>query len=282
MPTPAGIWRPTEIRYFIESWDTGTEVALVATDAGNGYIKALGNRGGEHCLACEWVGTNLARWFGLPTFDFTLIEVTDVDEIPFKSGAAAQPGPAFITRAESGEPWSGKAVQLGKVVNPRDVSRLIVFDTWVLNCDRYAPNKRRKPNYNNVFLSAEAPEGRLVLKAMDHTHVFTCGRDITPRVADIDHVKDEDCYGCFPEFRKLIQLEAFREALDDLASLDRLVVEEVVRSIPAEWGVSEKARQALVKLIEERARYLSSNRTGIMGMHLLQQGLDLPESGEGS
>ena len=107
VPAPAG-WQPTEILRFIRNFDTGTEAVLVLTDAGEGYLKARGNVGGEHCLACEWVATHLARWFKLPTFDYALIEVTDLDEIPLFRGGHAQPGPAFITRAESGEPWSGK------------------------------------------------------------------------------------------------------------------------------------------------------------------------------
>ena len=92
----------------------------------------MGNVGGDHCLACEWVASHLAGWFKLPTFDFALFEVTDLDEIPLFRGGSAQAGPAFITRAESGEPWSGEGAQLNKLINPLDISRLVVFDTWVL------------------------------------------------------------------------------------------------------------------------------------------------------
>jgi len=136
-------WQPTEILRFIRNFDPGAGAVLVLTDAGESYLKARGNVGGEHCLACEWVATHLARWFKLPTFDFALLEVTDLDEIPFYRGGHAQPGPAFITRAESGEPWSGKGTQLDRLINPQDISRLVVFDTWVLNCDRFAPNGQR-------------------------------------------------------------------------------------------------------------------------------------------
>ena len=43
------------------------------TDAGKGYLKALGGPEGPHTLACEWVATQLARWFGLSTFDFAIL-----------------------------------------------------------------------------------------------------------------------------------------------------------------------------------------------------------------
>jgi hypothetical protein len=236
--------------------------------------------GGEHCLACEWVATHLARWFKLATFDFALIEVTDLDEIPLFGGGHAQPGPAFITRAEAGEPWSGKGTALNRLINPQDISRLVVFDTWVLNCDRHAPHVQRKPNYNNVFLSEEAPDGHLLLKAMDHTHAFNCGRDLTPRIAHLDRIRDPNGYGLFPGFRGRLDRDAFHHAINDLALLPRPFVEEIVRSVPPAWDVSQDTRRALIELIFQRALYLAQNRTGIMGLLLYQGQLNLPAEGE--
>jgi hypothetical protein len=139
----------------------------VETDQGEGYLKAIGNPGGEHCIACEYVGTQLARWFCLPTFDFALVNVSDVDMLPFSKGGNAKPGPAFITRKERGQPWGGSERELKKLINPNDLTRLVIFDTLTLNWDRYsidAPGKRRI-NRDNVFLSQEGPPGKLVLKA---------------------------------------------------------------------------------------------------------------------
>src|SRR5437867_1606779 len=108
-------WQPTTIKRFIKGFPTAACTVLVETDKGKGYLKALGGPEGPHTLACEWVATQLARWFGLATFDFALIPVTDVDDLPFSKGGKAQVGPAFITRAESGEPWSGLARQLERL-----------------------------------------------------------------------------------------------------------------------------------------------------------------------
>lgn len=273
-------WRPREIRRFIKSLPTGAGTVIVLTDAGEGYLKAMGNPGGEHCLACELVATELARWFGLPTFDYALVEVTELDEFPFAKGGKARPGPAFITRSEMGETWSGKKLQLDRLVNPGAISRLVVFDTWVLNCDRHAPNRERRPNYNNVFLSGEAPPGRLLLKAMDHTHAFDCGRDLSRRIAYIDRVRDRRVFGLFPAFRELVDQDDFQAAISELAHVSRPIVEGIVRSIPAEWDVSPEVREALTHLIVERARYLATDCTSIMGMGLNQSLLDLPIDGE--
>lgn len=79
--------------------------AEIMTDAGRSYIKAMGNPEGPHALACEYVGTQLARWFGLRTFDFALMNLEEIDEIPLDKGRLAMPGPAFVSRAEQGATW---------------------------------------------------------------------------------------------------------------------------------------------------------------------------------
>ena len=63
-------WLPTTILRADVPYNTATETVRVNTDAGTAFLKAMGNRGGPHLLASEFVGTHLARWFGLPTFDF--------------------------------------------------------------------------------------------------------------------------------------------------------------------------------------------------------------------
>jgi len=182
--------QPRIIRRVIRQWPTATRTVLVDTDQGEGYLKAIGgDPTGPHTLACEWVGTQLARWIGLRTFDFALIKVTEEDEIPLAGGDLAIPGVGFITRAERGAPWGGKVSELRRLANPEDIIRLVVFDTWTLNCDRYFPPRR--PNRDNVFLSREgAPPKQFILKAIDHTHCFTCGRELSRRVSNIAHIKD--------------------------------------------------------------------------------------------
>jgi hypothetical protein len=263
MATPkAQLWIPTRIRRFVKAIKSSACTAQVETDAGPGYLKALGGPEGPHTLACDWIATHLAKWFGLSTFDCAIIEVTAEDEIPFHNGAVAQPGPAFITRAESGEPWSGKKRQLKRLINPQDISRLVVFDTWTLNCDRYGPReegKMGKPriNRNNVFLSEEAPEGHFMLKAMDHTHCFTCGRELSRQLRNIDRIRDPRIFGLFPEFRPLLDRVQVEQAAKDLRTLDKAEVVRIIHSIPKEWRVTSEAMNALVDLVVGRASYVA-------------------------
>jgi hypothetical protein len=188
-------WSPTTFLRFEEAYNTSMGAARIITDAGPAYIKALGNRQGPHPLACEWVATHLAKWFGLPTFEVALLQVdADVDEIPFHRGGRAATGTAFVARAMAGHTWGGSDDELEKLVNPEAVSHLVVFDTWTRNCDRHPPDlTKRRPNYDNVFLEELAGDasGSLRLIAMDHTHCFTCGRDLNRRLRNIDRVKDQ-------------------------------------------------------------------------------------------
>lgn len=206
-------------------------------------------------MACELVGTQLARWFGLPTLDWSILELTGEDEIPLKRGPA-KPGPAFVTRAVHRVDWGGKADELDRVENSDAISMLVVFDTWTLNCDRHCDF--RPANYDNVFLSGEgASRGHLKMLAADHTHCFTCGQDLTGRLATINRVKDDRVYGLYPAFRTFLDRDVIKLAASRLLQADEPTVRQFVDMIPSRWEVSHNARKALVELVCGRARHLA-------------------------
>lgn len=63
----------------------------------------------------------------------------------------------------------------------------------------------RKPKYDNVFLSdRDGIVGKHRLLAIDHTHCFTNGREITPRIGTIQQTKDRHVYGLFDQFRPFL------------------------------------------------------------------------------
>lgn len=92
------------------SVDTSTGATEVTTDAGRAYIKPMGNRQGPHVLATDWVGTHLAKWFGLKTFDIAILMLDEGDVFDLPRGAKAEPGPAFASRAIAGDPWGRRDV----------------------------------------------------------------------------------------------------------------------------------------------------------------------------
>ena len=267
-------WNPTTFRRFVKAVETSTGPAEIVTDAGPGFIKALGNEEGPHALACEWIGTKLAAWFGLLTFELALMDVEPIDEIPLGHGRRAEAGPAIVSRRERGHPWGGSADELNLIDNTQDVARLVVFDTWILNADRHPPDAAsRRPNYDNVFLSEEdaGPE-RFLLKAIDHTHCLTGGRSIGADANRIDRVKDGRAYGLFPPFRPLITRKRVRSAAKRLCHLDVERVEAIIDSVPRSWEVSPPARRALLQLVCRRAAFVADNIERTLASECYPQG----------
>lgn len=255
-------WQPQSVLFTLRTYSTATETVFVQTDAGPAYLKALGNRGGSHLLAAEWVAGHLARWLGLPTFDFAIIQVDETNEVHLGGGKLADPGPAFITREMSGEVWGGGADGLKNLSNPEDLGRLVLFDTWTRNWDRYLPEADKvRMNLNNVFFSYEGQvPGKKRLIAMDHTHCFNWGNGLNARLGRIDMVKDDRIYGLFPDFVPFVKSTELRPAweldIERLSTLDRAWVASIVQSIPAAWAVDAATCEALTELICQRASYL--------------------------
>lgn len=252
------VWQPTRLVRVIESYDTSMGTTKIKTDATLAYIKALGNRQGPHALASELVASALAEWFGLSVPEFAVFPLAAEACFDLPRGNRAQPGPAFVSRHTPGRTWGGSAGELRDLENPTDVTRLVVFDTWVRNCDRHPPNlDTRKPNYANVYLADTDRPGRSRLVAIDHTHCFDCGRDLSERLAHIDRVRDEATYGLFPAFRGYLDFGELAWCKAMLRGVTREEVEAVVARIPAEWEVDDRARAALVNQVHGRAGFVA-------------------------
>ncbi len=255
-------WQPTRLLQVAGSVDTSTGTTEVSTDAGRAYIKPMGNRQGPHVLATDWVGTHLAKWFGLNTFEIAILTLDADDAFPLPRGYTAQPGPAFAARALPGEPWGQSGLQLNVLVNPEDISRLVVFDTWTLNCDRHHHElTARKPNPDNVYLSSEGVEaGKRRLIAMDHGLCFIrSGDDLTPKLANIGKVQDDNIYGLFPEFRERLRQSTIDDCASRLREMDKSTADAVIESVPGEWDVSTETRNAWSELICRRAPFVADN-----------------------
>jgi len=246
-------------------------VARVVTDSGPAYLKAINNPQGPHVLACDWIGTQLAARIGLQTFDVAVLNLVEGDEIPI-GNTFAQIGPCFVTRDEKGEPVGGENV-LASVINPEHIPLLVVFDTWVRNCDRYGPGLGQgghdRARLDNLFLSSEAaPPGQFVIKAIDHGDILTCGRELTPRLAHIDFVRDELLYGFFPIFTRYVTSEQILRAAEILQGARSEMWLEILDSVPNEWQLSNEARGAIDRFLLERARFLVNNLEHIVNDYL--------------
>jgi hypothetical protein len=249
-------WNPNTITRAVKGFTTATRTVRVDTDLGEGFLKALGNPEGPHALACELVGSLCADWLGLKTFDFALIRVTDPDEVSLMGERWAQPGPAFISRAEDmGFTWGGDAQTISAVVNRGDLSRLVVLDSWLRNCDRHAPDGRRI-NRKNVFLMQRTqPQRQLELIAMDFTHAFTCGNELDRRLGYIEKIRDEAVFGLFDEFKAHLSREVVIETAARLMAFDSNLAELFISRVPTEWSVDGPIRSVWKRFLVDRAHF---------------------------
>ncbi len=79
-------WPPTRIIRVIRGLETSTGPLHVRTDAGRAYVKTLGNPEGPDALVSECLGTRLAQWLGLPTFDVAVVDYPDELEVKLPKG----------------------------------------------------------------------------------------------------------------------------------------------------------------------------------------------------
>jgi hypothetical protein len=259
MPFRAEHFRPTSINRFIKNLPTGASVVVVQTDSGPAYLKGLGNESGPHALACELVGSLAAHWLGLPTLDFAIVQVTDLDELPLFKGGQVEPGPAFVSAQVQGYAWGGDDASLSRVVNQPDLTRLMILDTWILNCDRYSvTNGKIRQNRDNVFFMKEDASTHQRLIAIDHTHAFTCGADLSAKINTLDRIQDPQRYGVFPQFAPLWDLAAASDALTRLAGMTIGTARGFIGQIPIEWEVAELVRERWADFLTRRAHWLSA------------------------
>src|ERR1035437_1899083 len=256
--SPSSSWRPSLIRRLVDIKQTGTEVVEVVTNDGPGFVKFLGNPGGHHVLASEFVGTRLAGARGLPVLDWHVFEYDGVPEIRLATGGMAQPGSAWSTRKVEGFVWSGDADDLGVLENPTDIAKLVLFDQWTLNCDRYRPAPRPRQNLNNVFFSRENTSGgKLRLLAMDHTHLLPCGGELRANLASLQRVRDETAYGLFPGFKDIVRREDAIAAVAAMESVADGEIRTIVQEIQRDWQVDDNVREALIDFLLQRRIWLA-------------------------
>jgi HipA-like kinase len=256
-------WQPVEVLQTLPTViPSSTRPSRVVTDVGPGYLKMPTTAEGPSALVSELIGTQLAEWLGLPVFDYAVVRVAEADVNPDSNDT--QSVPAFVTREEPGNPWQGSVKELRLVENTADFSRIVVFDTWVGNIDRYSSpvlRGERKVHRNdlNVFMSDDAPAGRFTLKAYDHTHCQFNRIAASPQIDLERKIRDSDVYGCFPEFRKFLDREVVRLAMSRLSEMNEETARMVVESVPNEWITDRSARDRLITYILHRSVFVAKN-----------------------
>ena len=266
-------WQPDHVERVIETFDTSTRVAKVATDAGTGFLKGMGNPAGNIALASELVAGELAACIGLRVPEFAVVNVTDLD-IPMQGHGPVHRGPAFISRTIDGFPSDGTDAFVSRLDRPGDIAKLVLFDSWTRNADRYPPiDAWGEPNRDNLFFTAIAR--RFGIVALDHSHAFVEG-DLETEIGLQAVREDARVYGLFPEFCPYVAEGDVLAAAHQIGHIDAALVREIVGSIPMAWGPSAGARLAWVDTILARAAVVSQSLPDLL---LQQMRLDLGRGG---
>lgn len=261
-------WQPQVIERVVKIHQTNMKPAEVMTDAGAAYVKYLGGcNAGPHPLACEWIGSNLSRWFGLPTPDFALLELDDLSvELLQEADVKIEPGTAFMSRKlEQATNWDGLKESLENVENVAIIPALVLFDMWTLNWDRCPPDDRRENLDNLLIVGDKTRKRKSLLVPIDYGQCFVKNSEITSNCAIINRVKDEQVYGLFEAFRPYMLPELIAQAAGKLQEVDETEIRRLAEQIPKEWKVDASARDALIQLICSRAAYLADD-----GLELLK------------
>lgn len=242
--------QPTEILAEIQSFGSSTRPARVLTDVGEGFIKGVGNPAGEIALVSELIAAELGTWFGLKIPPFAIVQQCQI-EIPMVSHHRSIQPPMFFSSAVEGMPRDGSDIFLRRLTDKQDVARLIVFDTWIRNLDRYGNGDVNSDN----LLYGTAQKGRSYdLVPIDHSH---CLAEISlDELTDEDVVNDPNIYGFFPEFSDFVTPSSVAVAVNDLSQLSADFVAQCVNSIPPQWGVAQSDAQNLADFICRRANFV--------------------------
>ncbi|GAK70373.1 hypothetical protein RRU01S_11_00260 [Agrobacterium rubi TR3 = NBRC 13261] len=241
-------WQPTRIERVNDVLNTSTKPLLVVTDIGLALLKYIGNAQGEDALVAELLAAELAAMVGLRTPDFAVERIPEIaTRDPF---ITAKSGPAFFSRWEPATTLSPNSQLLRNLRDPRDIARLVVFDTWVRNKDRFSDDiPGGVTNYDNILIIPDKQKSKLLV--IDHSHAFaetTLEGEINAGWAN-----EELVYGLFNEFAPMLRRRDVESAINVVCSLAPSDIRDVCRSSPAEWGFSTRLADTLAELLVERA-----------------------------
>lgn len=248
-------WRPKKLIRIVKVLNTSTKPALVDTDQGLGLLKYLGNPQGTDALIAEKLAADLAQNLLIPAPCHSLITVDQYDLTEY--GTQIDPGSAFISKwMNPATTFSPESAMLGQLRETGFVSRLVVFDTWIKNTDRFSPAPgSSEPNYDNLlFVPDKQKVNALVI---DHTHAFvetTFEDEITLE----DWWSDETVLGIFPNLATLLDQSKVLKEIEAVNDFCANGLKEVIECIPRDWHLSQAARSALNENLTKRAEHLAS------------------------
>lgn len=213
------------------------------------------------CLVCEYVISLLSAAFRICTPRCGIVKLDRLQARMFGQPTVIE-GSAFVSEEVAAGQWNGDGRDLSTIKNLDEISRLIVFDTWVLNRDRFCPSGRPvginngpHQNFANVLVAGKRGQRRRMY-AIDHGHAITYGEPIDVSIIADPKIKDSEVLGLFPGFREHVSLESLEQAVEDLKHIDPNLIAKVINLIPADWEFAESQRGFLADFLLLRAQFV--------------------------
>lgn len=244
-------WQPSRIERVNTVLNTSTKPLLVVTDQGTALLKYMGNRAGLDALVTELLAAELANTIGLRTPDFALLSIPEIETSdPLVS---VQSGPAFLSRWEQAQSLSPNSHLLANLRTKSDVARLVVFDTWIRNKDRFSDDANGGVlNYDNILFRADIRKTQLLV--IDHSHAFA-ETSLEDEINE-NWATEQIVYGMFNEFAAILTRRDVKSALDTLCGVAADELGEICLSPPREWGFSAGLANQLAALLIRRANLM--------------------------
>lgn len=253
-------WRPSKVLFVRDTISTSTDPLHVETDDGSCIAKYVGNRQGDFTLAAELISAELGLLLGLKIPDFALL-TADASELGGATRYRAI-APMFCSRFLSGAlPFVPSPRVLGRLRDRSALAKLVVFDTWLRNSDRFSASGQ---NMSNLLILQD--KKKLSLWVIDHTHAiveFETGEELGS-----DWIEEEMVYGYRAEFLPYLKRSDLLDACRAAAAVDRHQLNEVVGAIPRQWGVGQSLTEELADCLFERAQRLQGwLLAAVLGQH---------------
>jgi len=248
-------WQPSKLLSVLEKLDTSTRPLKVLTDQGVALMKYPGNPMGKDALISEFLASELMLCLGIQSPPHGLLAVEERQD-PLV-GVNLEQGVAFLTQwQEPAFTFSGRIEPLRKLQNPDIVSKLLVFDTWIQNFDRFVLDGMDSTENRDNLLFIPASNGRLTLLVIDHSHAFV----ETTFEDEMSHDWGEDrrLCGVHPTFATFLRDDEVYRTLDAIRALGDQVLSEIVSQVPVSWGLTTGCREQLVAGLIRRANEMTN------------------------
>lgn len=223
---------------------SATRPHTITFDNDRSYVvKFKGNSVGSHVLIKELVVSRVAA---VLEFSHKPGEIVEVDEAFLDGQPALQGLDAGLQFGSPhlGNPFPFDASHLSQLQNKEELAQVMVLDTLFCNRDRHA---------NNILIVYEDDQQKNNCKfyIVDHSHVLghdQWGESVLRELINRDELFVRDIgFNYVPR-----KMEAFEPFLEKLESLSEGSVEQIVDSVPSEWGMATEQAVALKELINVR------------------------------